>query len=279
MIDLHVHTTASDGALSPVDVVRTAAAIGLTALAVTDHDTLEGLAPAAAEGLKQGVEVIAGLEISAKWDRGILHILGYFVDTENPDLKDALYFLKTGREERTPKILDRLSALNVHVTLDEVNKESGNGVPGRPHIAAILVRKGYVRDIQEAFDRFLRKGAPAYEDKVKLPPMEAVELIAQAGGIPVLGHPYSLREEKPGVERIVTSLVDHGLQGLEVYYPKHTAEQTAVYLKIARRLGLAVTGGSDFHGANKPNVELGIIPGYSPLPYSMVEDLRRRKTR
>lgn len=278
MIDLHVHTTMSDGTVSPREVVRLAALKGLQAIAITDHDTVAGVAPAQEEGRVEHVEVVAGVEISSQWEGGILHVLGYFVSLENLQLRNSLKYLQRGRIERVPKILSKLKDQDVIVTVDEVHREAQGGVPGRPHVANVLLHKGSVRTLQEAFDRYLKRGAPAYVEKVKLPPAEAIRVIVEAEGVPVLAHPYSLNQADPRLlERTLRSLIDLGLQGIEVYYPKHTPQQTNVYLDLASRLDLVVTGGTDFHGTNKPAVKLGMFPGQGPMPYSLLEGLKSRK--
>ena len=277
MIDLHVHTTCSDGTFSPEEVVRLAATRGLTALAITDHDTVLGVPAAAQEGDKHGIEVVPGLEISSQWNHGIMHILGYFIDIDHPELRKVLDFLKEGREARTPRIVSRLQQLGVNVSVEEIEQEAGEGVPGRPHVANVMVRRNLVTDRQQAFDLYLRKGAPAYVDKVKLPPLESLELINKVGGVAVLAHPYSLEQaDSSGLEKILKHLVPNGLKGIEAYYPKHTPEQTRIYIELAKKLDLVVTGGTDFHGANKPGIELGVVPGFSPLPYSILEGLKNR---
>lgn len=278
MIDLHVHTTMSDGTVEPREVVRLAARKGLRAIAITDHDTIDALPAAQEESLSTGVEVVEGVEISAQWPNGILHILGYFVKPHNRQLQEALEYLRKHRLERIPKILSKLREQDVFVSVDEVCQEARGGVPGRPHIANVLVHKGYVRMLQEAFDRYLRKGASAYVEKVKLTPSDAIRVILGAGGTAVIAHPYSLDSDEPaGLERIVKDLVAMGVQGIEAYYPRHTPEQTRMYLNLAEKLDLVATGGTDFHGSNKPLIKLGVIPGQGPLPYSILEDLRRRK--
>lgn len=280
MIDLHVHTTASDGTLSPRAVVRLAAQRGLSVLAITDHDTVEGVEEALAEGVAQGVEVIAGVEMSARWKRGIFHILGYFVRTDCPALASALERLKHAREERTHKILANLRDLDVHISPEEVNAQAGDGVTGRPHIARVLRLKRYVSTVQEAFDRYLRRGRPAYVEKEKLESVEILRLITEAGGLPVIAHPHTLVEDGlTALEVIIRDLLPHGLQGIEVFYPKHTPEQTTRFLALAERYDLAVTGGTDFHGANKPGVDLGVIPGSPPLSHELVEKLKERHAR
>ncbi|MCA1959929.1 MAG: PHP domain-containing protein [Desulfomonile sp.] len=280
MIDLHVHTTASDGTLSPTALVGLAAQKGVTALAITDHDTLEGVEEGIAAGAVKGVEVIAGVEMSARWKRGIFHILGYFIRTDCPALVAALERLKRAREERTHKILANLRDLEVHVSPEEVNAQASGGVTGRPHIARVLALKRYVSTMQEAFDRYLRSGRPAYVEKKKLEPVEILNLISEAGGLPVIAHPHTLVEDGlTALEVIIQDLLPHGLQGLEVYYPKHTPEQTERFLEYARRYDLVVTGGTDFHGANKPEVELGVIPGRAPISPVLVEKLKERHAR
>ncbi|MBI4964332.1 MAG: PHP domain-containing protein [Desulfomonile tiedjei] len=278
MIDLHVHTSMSDGTFSPEEVVQIAMEKGLRAIAITDHDTTAGVRRGQRKGAEIGVEVISGVEISTEWPNGILHLLGYFVCPEDRDLLQALDSLKKDRQERILKIVSRLNGQNVSVTVEEVAQEAVGGVPGRPHVANLIVKKGHVATLQEAFDRYLGKGAPAYVEKKKLSPLEAMQLIANAGGVPVLAHPYSLEEpDADELEKIVRRLMRNGLKGIEVYYPKHTPEQTDVFLDLCRKLDLAATGGTDFHGAVKPDVELGTFPGGKTLPCSMLEELKKKE--
>jgi predicted metal-dependent phosphoesterase TrpH len=280
MIDLHVHTTASDGTYTPADVVRYAAQKGVTALAITDHDTVAGVSLALDQAPAAGVEVVPGVEVSAQWESGIMHILGYFLKIDQEEFLGKLARLKQARDERTPKILAKLRDLNVDVSVEEVNEAARGGVPGRPHIARVMTQKRYVAGLQEAFDLFLKKGGAAYVEKFKLPPEEALELILRAGGLPVLAHPYSLLEEMEHdeLEETLRWLVSLGLGGIEVYYPVHSEDQTRLFLEFARRFDLAITGGTDFHGANKPEVEIGVIPGQPPLSYTMLQDLKKRNS-
>lgn len=280
MIDLHVHTTMSDGTLTPEEVVGLATQAGLSAIAITDHDTVSGVAAAQQHSNGTGVLVIPGVEISTQWDHGTLHCLGYFMNTYHPELLRVLRYLVRARIERVPQILEKLQAQDVNISLEDVRSEVREGVPGRPHVANALMRKGVVRSIQEAFDRFLRKGAPAYVEKVKLSPADAIRTVITAGGVPVLAHPYSLKLDDPEMlGNALRDLVDLGLQGIEVYHPEHTREQTKLYRDLAARFNLAVTGGTDFHGANKPTAKLGFIPDQEPLPYSLVEKLALRKAK
>jgi len=277
MIDLHVHTNMSDGTFSPEEVVHLALRKRLQAIAITDHDTVGGVIRGQAEGRRLGLEVIAGVEISTQWTGGILHILGYFIHPERSELLQALDSLTRDRQRRVVEIVARLKEQAVSLTAEEVGHEAVGGVPGRPHVASVMVRKGHVGTVQEAFDRYLGKGAPAYVPKRKLPPEKALHLIARAGGIAVMAHPYSLNEADPErLEEIVRQLMSHGLAGMEVYCPRLTPGQTAEFLALARKLDLAVTGGTDFHGRIKPDLELGVFPDGHTVPYWLLESLRER---
>lgn len=275
MIDLHVHTSMSDGTYSPAEVVEMARKKGLRAIAITDHDTVAGVEPARRAAVDSGVEIVPGVEMSTEWPRGIMHILGYFIDVEHAPLLEALEYLRAGRMDRIPRIVEKLRDCDVVISADEVQREAVGGAPGRPHVAEIMVRQGYVRTIQEAFDRYLRKGAPAFVDKRKTSPRRAIRLIVEAGGLAVLAHPYSLESDADAeLEGILQELMEYGLRGIEAYYPRHTEPQARRYLNLAKKLNLAITGGTDFHGATKPEIELGRIPGHNPLPYSILDNLR-----
>jgi len=265
--------------MTPVELVRYASAIGLRAIAITDHDTLDGIEPAqlALRDFELELEVVPGVEISADYDIGILHILGFFIRTDHSDLQKSLNFLRIERRSRISKILAKLVAQNVFIREEEIKKVATGGAPGRPHLANLMFRKGYVKTIQEAFDRYLRKGACAYVPKVKLPAYKALQLILDAGGIPVMAHPYSLNQDNPDrFEEVLLSLIDMGLRGLEAYYPNHTKAQTRMYVRRASMNDLSVTGGTYYHGGNKPGVELGVFPDRPPLPYSLLEDMKKR---
>jgi len=276
-IDLHVHTTASDGTLSPTAVVQYAKNRGLEAIAVTDHDTVEGLAEAVAAGLSVGFEVVPGVEISAEFPAGALHILGYYIDFNDSSLLQRLSVLQNARAERNPKIVRKLQSLGFSISFDEVVQEAGGGLVGRPHFAQVLLKKGCVKSLQEAFDKFLKKGAPAYEEKFRFPPEEAISMIVDAGGIPVLGHPVTLNCNGQQLEAKVKEWKKQGLQGIEVYYSDHDAAQTRQYEMLARTCGLIPTGGSDFHGSMIKGIELGIGKGNLDIPYSILQELKQKK--
>lgn len=274
-VDLHTHSTASDGSLTPREVVTLARERGLTAVALTDHDTTDGLPEAIQTGADVGIEVIPGIEISAAYPDGTMHILGYFIDFRQSFFMQGIKVLKQARAERNPRIVEKLNRLGLPLSMAQVRRFSGGDQIGRPHIAQALVAQGYVKDAQEAFDRYLRQGGPAYVAKFRLPPAEAIGLIRGAGGIPVLAHPFTLGlTSLAALKRLLQQLQELGLAGLEVYYPEHSPALQADYLRLAQDLGLLVTGGSDFHGAVKPEIELGRGPHQRHLTYDLVRNLK-----
>jgi predicted metal-dependent phosphoesterase TrpH len=262
-VDLHSHSTASDGTLAPADVARLAARSNLSGFALTDHDTIEGLAEAAAESATLGITFLPGIEISCIFPHpGTLHLLGYRIDPQSPSLTSLAQRLIDGRNARNPQIVNRLRELGVAITMEEVEAEAGGNVIGRPHMAAILVRKGYVSSIKEAFNKYLAPGGSAYFDKEVLTPREAIDLIKKSGGIPVLAHPIQLRTQNDGqLETILKNLLDLGLAGIEVIHSDHSPAEVDKYAALAERYKLLKTGGSDFHGGKKPGIELGLANG------------------
>jgi predicted metal-dependent phosphoesterase TrpH len=274
-VDLHLHTTASDGVKSPSEIVRYAKSKGLQAISITDHDTIEGLQEGLAEGERIGFEVIPGIEISAEHSPGSMHLLGYFIDIHYPPLNEKLKYLQRAREERNPRIVEKLNRLGINITYEEVVKASGGGQVGRPHFAQVLIEKGYVRSFQEAFDRYLKKGASAYMDKVRFTPAEAIHFINEAKGVAVLGHPNTLGlNGSTELENLILSLLKEGLKGIEVYYPEHSSSEIAQYKALAEKHGLILTGGTDYHGIDKDSLDVGVGRGEMKLPYSMVEALK-----
>jgi hypothetical protein len=274
-IDLHTHSNASDGSLPPGEVVRLAKQRGLKAIALTDHDTIDGLAEAVAAGREVGVEVIPGVEISARQPGGSMHILGYFLDYQDRLFDQRLAVLKQARKDRNPRIIAKLNALGIPLKMERVERISGRGQMGRPHIARALFEGGYVRTIQEAFDIYLGNQGKAYVSKFRFLPEEAIDMIRAAKGVPVLSHPFTLDlRTREDLRARLLELQGLGLAGIEVFYPEHSPEQTDLYLSLARELGLLITGGSDFHGDNKPEVELGRINCQPKLTYELVEALK-----
>jgi len=274
-VDLHLHTTASDGVMTPTEIVKYAKAKGLRAIAITDHDTIEGLEEGLAEAGKIDLEVIPGIEISAEHSSGSMHLLGYFIDIYHPLLHERLGYLQKARGERNPKMVEKLNQLGIEITYEEVLKASGGGQVGRPHFAQVLMEKKYVRNFQEAFERFLRKGAPAYVDKLRFTPKEALHFINEAKGVAVLGHPNTLgMNGYSELENLLLKLIGNGLRGIEVYYPEHSPLEIAQYKNLAERYGLLMTGGTDYHGIEKNGLDIGVGKGDMKLPYSIVENLK-----
>jgi 3',5'-nucleoside bisphosphate phosphatase len=254
--DLHTHSNESDGNLSPEILVTRAASIGLAAVALTDHDTLAGVPHALNTMSKHTVKVIPGVEISAEYEPGTLHLLGYF--PAYPDgLETDLNEVQTARKKRMPKIIEKLNAMGCMLTEEEVMAKAGSAQIGRPHIANALLKKGYVRSFDEAFDKYLGKGKKAYVPKEKMTWEKAMSLILNYGGLPVLAHPFTLSLSTEEVEAFIIVLKEAGLAGIEVHYPDHTPKQTAWYASLASRLGLLVTGGTDFHGPYRNALSLG----------------------
>lgn len=277
-IDLHIHSTASDGSSSPSEIIKAAENIGLSAIAITDHDTVEGSAQALSDLQSHCVEILPGIEISADFPSGSMHILGYLIRVDDLSLRQTLKIVQEARAKRNLRIVKNLRELGIDMKYDEVIEVSGGGQVGRPHIAQVLVHKGVVQSVDEAFKTFLKKGGPAYVSRYRLPPSEAIQTILRAAGIPVLAHPFTLnaRNERE-LERILVDLKQAGLKGVEVYYPDHGSRSKAQYKRLALRHGLLMTGGTDFHGAAKPEVHLGVGKGDMRIPYRLVEELKKSK--
>jgi len=275
MIDLHTHSTASDGKLSPAELIRHAQAVGIEVIALTDHDTLSGLEEASGEAARIGIELIPGVEISAENDPGTLHMLGYFVDPSDAELVETLSWLRGGRDDRNHIILSKLAELGCPLEWDEVAALAGGESMGRPHIATAMVNRGYVSSFNDAFDRYLGKGAAAYTDRDKMTPEIAIERIRSAGGLPVLAHPQTLSLSDDELSDLLSRLTSMGLVGVEVYYYSHSEEETAFYTSLARRYGLIVTGGSDFHGPGMIETRLGVGRGNMKIPKSIADDLKQ----
>lgn len=276
-IDLHAHTTASDGDQTPTQLVERAAECGLTALAVTDHDTTGGVAEAFAAGKRIGVEVIPGIELSVEFPDGQFHLLGFYIDPESPTLQARLNAVRAARADRNARIVARLEELGITIDMEEVKAEAGGEIVARPHFAKVLIRQGVVGSVKEAFDTYLGAGGLASVARVRLEPEEAIALVHAAGGVAILAHPNNLRRGPEETEAAIVAMQRQGLDGIEARYNLHTPEQTAFYLALAERHGLLTSGGSDFHGVSvKPNVRLGEVEGTQPAPASLLESLRER---
>jgi predicted metal-dependent phosphoesterase TrpH len=278
-IDLHIHTTASDGTFTPQEILSRAQRLGLKAIAITDHDTVVGSKEALRSGIPPSLEFLTGVEISATPPpfypgSGSFHLLGYSIHLDDPKLNGTLEKLQQARKNRNPAIIDRLQELGISITLEEVRKEAGEGQLGRPHIAKLMVKKGAVASIDEAFDRFLGTGKAAYVDKQRVDCFKAIEIILDAGGVPVLAHPGLLDYSNENqFDELIGNLKNAGILGLEVYYSEHTPDQTRLFAELAHRHGLLVTGGSDFHGDIQPEIEMGSGKGELIVPYELFEKL------
>jgi len=251
--DLHCHTTASDGLLSPTELVQLAAKLGLKGIGITDHDTIQGWKEAEQAGADYKIQILKGIELNTNWYGKEVHILGYEPDSSSNYLTDKLSVLRNARESRMEEILDRFMDLGINISVTEVQQFAQGESIGRPHIAQVLIERGFVRNIREGFDRYIGIGAPAYVPSYKLTPVEGIHLIREAHGVAVLAHPgvHRLDEEIPAWVKV-------GLQGIEVFHSEHNKEDERRYLEIAHEYRLLTTGGSDFHGeARKPGVNLG----------------------
>lgn len=266
--DLHLHTTASDGRLAPRELVAKAHRAGLQAIAVTDHDTVAGVAAAQAEGRSLDVEVIAGVELSVTVDDREVHMLGLFVDPGYEPLQDHLAWFAEQRTVRAAGMVERLRTQGVPVSMDEVQAQAGGGAIGRPHVAAALEAVGAVGTMQEAFERYIGNGAPAFVSKPTYPAAEALRLVHEAGGLGVLAHPGHWTPD-----HVVMALIRAGLDGIETVHPSHDYLVTKYYRDLARDFGLIETGGSDFHGVRPRDEE---VFGTLTVPYEVVARARRR---
>jgi predicted metal-dependent phosphoesterase TrpH len=269
-IDLHTHSTTSDGKLRPSEVVHLAARSGIGALALTDHDTTAGVVEAQRAGQELGLEVIAGVEINSEGEHGDAHILGYFVDPFEPRLQEQLEAIRDARVGRARGMLKKLAAMGMPLEWERVMAFAGDAVSiARPHIARAMVEAGYVTNTQEAFDRYISDKSPAYVNRLRMTMNEAIGFIHGAGGVAVMAHPAESK-----LVNLIPQLVAAGLDGVEVYYPKHTPEQQAELLDLAQRYHLVTTGGSDFHTLDDPSHgQIGCVD----VPPDTVEKLKARR--
>lgn len=278
-IDLHTHSTASDGTLKPAELVAAAARAGLRALALTDHDTVLGLPEACAAGRKLGLEVIGGCELSVEFEHGSMHLLGLWLPQRPQRLQAALEHLGDLRTRRNLGIIANLKTYGVDISYDELERITDGGSIGRPHFAQLLVEKGLAVNFQDAFHNWLRPGTKGYAAKEKLSPGRAIELLKSEGATVILAHPCTLKVEKDALENVLAELKDLGLDGVEVFYSMHTQAQTNFYADLCRRLDLLPSGGSDFHGDNKPGIALGRGKGGLRLSYDLVRRMKEARLR
>ena len=280
-VDLHLHSTASDGTRSPFKLVKLAAERKISIIAITDHDTFDGIPHGMEAADSMGITMIPGVELSVDLEeKGLTaHLLGYFPGSDpeglisrSTPLGQAITFVQGGRERRNPRILEKLSQIGIHVDMDSLKHIACGNVIGRPHIAEALIAGGYVGNFREAFDRFLAKGKPAYVDRDRLPVLEAVRLIADADGLPVMAHPGYIQMEPNELKLFFGRMKNYGLAGIEGYYPSHSTSFTGLLKEFASRFDLVLTGGTDYHGRKQDAFPLGGIHDGFRITIEMVED-------
>ncbi len=287
-IDLHTHSTASDGSLTPAELVRAAHAAGLQALALTDHDTAAGLPQALQEGRRIGLEVVPGCELSVTTKRAKMHILGLWLPPVPHKLNAAMSELRERRHQRNHVIIEKLNALGLEISYEEVQvfaaqaspaADAGEGSVGRPHIARLLFQKGMVTSIDEAFARYLGNHGKAYAPKQVLTAADAVRLLKEEGATVIMAHPFQFGLNRDQLAEEILFLKDLGLDGIEVYYNDHSPSKVEMLLKMAKQFDLAVSGGSDFHGVSKPDIRLGVGKGSMFVPRDVLERLKESRAK
>ena len=274
IIDLHTHSVMSDGSMTPAEVVRHAAKNGISAISLTDHDSIAGVKDAMAEGEKCGVEVIPGIELSVQ-SATETHILGYFIDVDHPILKEGMEEILRVRQYRNSETCRKLNELGFDVTMDEALALAPNKIVGRAHFARLLANKGYVESVKEAFALYLKNGKPAYCGVQALTDEEAIKLIKDCGGKAYVAHLHLIRLEDDELKKFLIRLKGVGLDGIEGYYTEYTPEMQDKYQALARELGLEISGGTDFHAEMKPHISIGRGLGDMEIPYSVLENMRK----
>ena len=272
-IDLHVHTSASDGTTAPGDIAAAAARAGLSAIAITDHDTVDGYLEAVSSVSRSEVEIIPGIEISTRFNASV-HILGYYIDPASEHLLPVLNWVIQDRDARNEKICAMMQRDGIRVDYAEMKERAGGGVIGRPHFAEILMKAGLAKDITDAFERFLNKGRRYWIARNFVPIEDSIRIILRSGGIPVLAHPFQYRLDEEELRDLIEHCLDYGLMGMECRYSGYTPQQSAYLEGLAKEYSLIRTGGSDFHGDRKPHIQLGTGTGDLYVPYDFLEEVR-----
>ncbi len=279
VIDLHTHSTVSDGSDAPRRIPELAAEAGCSAVALTDHDRLDGVEEARGRAEELGITLVAGCELScvAPAAAGSMHVLVYFVEATEGVLQDKLAELQDVRDNRNRALAERLGELGLPVTYDEMLEEAGGSGAGRPHAAAVLVRKGVVASVGEAFERWLADGRPGYVERTRLEPAEALRLVRESGGVAAVAHPLSMKLGAAELERTMRELTELGMVGMECVYGRYSPDEREGLTDLARHLGLVVTGGSDHHGTYKPDLQVGVGQGDLDVPDETLEELAARR--
>lgn len=278
MIDLHTHSRVSDGSDSPEEIIEIAKSAGCSCIALTDHDRLDGIELARAKAKELEIEFIPGAEISCVFPYGTFHLLAYYLEPGDGQLQERLVDIQAARTKRNEELATKLKEANFPITWEELIEEAGGPNLGRPHFAAVMVRKGVVGSIQEAFDKYLAKGKQFYVPKVQLTPKEAITLVRASGALPVLAHPQTLSLPAGQFPSYLSELCDLGLVGLESYYGRYSEEDRAALAQLAEEHSLVATGGSDYHGTYKTGLRIGSGEGDLVVPDEIVERLEARRT-
>ncbi len=273
MIDLHTHSNCSDGSMSPSELVAYAAFKGVSAIALTDHDTVSGIDEALEAGKKYGVEVIPGIEFSVQ-SQTETHILGFYIDHKSPILSEALKNINSVRTQRTENTCNKLRSLGFDVSVEEARAIAPAGIIGRAHFARLLVEKGYTQSVKEGFDKYLANGRPAYDGTQYLSAEAAVRLIDDLGGVSFVAHPHLIRLDDISLREFLIKLKSFGLCGIEGYYNEYTPEMQAYFQNLAKELDLKISGGTDFHAKMKPHIDIGIGQGNMNIPYSVLDEIK-----
>ncbi len=276
LIDLHTHSNCSDGTLSPADLVKHAVECNVTAFALTDHDNTDGLAAAFEAAAEMNIELVPGIEFSTEYLGTDIHIVGIDFDWKNKEFQHRIDYYRSERERRNQKMIDKMAADGIDISYGQMAESFGESLWTRAHFAKYLIAKGIVRDINEAFSDYLGDNCKYFIPREKVSPFEVVRLIRQFGGIPILAHPFQYKFSDETLRTLLTKLKECGLLGMEVYYSTHTKENCDYLLDLANEFGLAPSGGSDFHGSNKPDIELGSGKNNLQIPYSILEGLRSK---
>ena len=279
IIDLHAHSTASDGTYSPAEVAELANKIGLSAIALTDHDTIDGLAEFQKTGNRLGIETIPGIEFAALWEkhhRPEIHLVGLGFDPAHPALLSRMQEIRQSRDLRNSKMCEKLSSIGLHITIEEVAANAGGEIITRAHFANVLLQKGYIAKKEDAFSRYISPGLPGYVERELLTPALCIQTIKEAGGAAILAHPtlYGLGMEQ--LEELCEELIPYGLDGIECQYSTYSPAETKAITALAEKMDLLPSGGSDFHGKNKPNIHLGSGKSNLAIPYGFWEELKKR---
>lgn len=279
IIDLHAHSTASDGTYSPAEVAELAKKLGLSAIALTDHDTIDGLDEFQKTGNALGIETIPGIEFAALWEkhhRPEIHLVGLGFDPAHPALLSRMQEIRQSRDLRNSKMCEKLSSIGLHITIEEVAANAGGEIITRAHFANVLLQKGYIAKKEDAFSRYISPGLPGYVEREFLTPALCIQTIKEAGGAAVLAHPtlYGLSLEQ--LEELCEELIPYGLDGIECQYSTYSPAETKAITALAEKMDLLPSGGSDFHGKNKPNIHLGSGKSNLAIPYGFWEELKKR---